>query len=55
VAHSDDDHFLICMYALHNANLVWKALPRKLVAPVPLYQDWHHAITATLQVSQATK
>lgn len=58
VAHSDDDHFVICMYGLHNANLLWRALPHQLIAPVPLYHDrkaHHHAIAATLWVSQTAK
>lgn len=46
------------MYALHNANLVRKAIPRELTAPKPLYANrkaHHDKIATTLRVSQTAK
>ncbi|KAL1758460.1 hypothetical protein FB107DRAFT_271880 [Schizophyllum commune] len=37
--HEDDDHFLVNIYAIHNAEALRKALPRELTKPVPLYED----------------
>jgi hypothetical protein len=58
IGHSDDDHFIINMYGLHNANTLRKALPQDLVAPVQLYSNrkaHHFSIAANLRVSQTAK
>lgn len=58
VDHADDDHFLINLYGLHNANMVRSILPRHLYAPQPLYSDrkaHHVALAAKLRVTQKTK
>ncbi|SJL18296.1 uncharacterized protein ARMOST_21882 [Armillaria ostoyae] len=58
ISHSDDEHFIINMFALHNATLLRKALPRSLTTPRPLYEDRraHHAeIASLLRTTQAVK
>lgn len=58
ISHADDDNFLICTYALHNANMLRRALPRILTTPKPLYEDrraHHYDVAARLRVSQAAK
>jgi hypothetical protein len=58
IGHTNDDHLIVNMFGLHNANLLRKALPRDLVTPVPLYNDrkvHHFAIAANLRVSQTAK
>ncbi|KAK0436128.1 hypothetical protein EV421DRAFT_1892448 [Armillaria borealis] len=44
VAHEDEDHFIINMFALHNAMLLRSMLPHTLISPSPLYTDrkMHH-------------
>ncbi|KAJ7193158.1 hypothetical protein GGX14DRAFT_537656 [Mycena pura] len=39
LAHTDDDHFIVNMAALHNSTLLRRALPRALTVPRPLYTD----------------
>ncbi|THU81202.1 hypothetical protein K435DRAFT_565165, partial [Dendrothele bispora CBS 962.96] len=54
VVHVDDGRYLLNMHALHNAHLIREALPRHLVAPVPLKSDrveFHKQLSASLQVS----
>jgi len=58
IAHTDDDHFLVNLYALHNANLLRNALPRDLYAPTPLYQDRqqrHYEMAANLRKQKDTQ
>jgi len=58
IAHSDDNHFLVNLYALHNANLLRSVLPRELYAPGTLYQDrkaHHFEAAAKLRTSQGEK
>ena len=58
IKHKDDNHFIINMYAIHNATLLRKSLPRYLTAPRSLHQDrqLHHAKVATgLRVNQTAK
>lgn len=58
VDHADDNHFLINLYGLHNANMIRSILPRHLYAPQPLYSDWkaHHIMLAgKLRVTQKNK
>ena len=46
------------MFALHNATLLWRALPQDLTKPKPLYKDcfaFHKAVAAELHVSQKKK
>ncbi|KIK62529.1 hypothetical protein GYMLUDRAFT_242689 [Collybiopsis luxurians FD-317 M1] len=56
--HTDDDNFIINMYALHNAMLLRKALPRNLWQPVALYEDRqkrHEEVAKILVVEQGKK
>ncbi|KAJ3726425.1 hypothetical protein DFJ43DRAFT_568517 [Lentinula guzmanii] len=56
--HSDDDNFVVNMYALHNAMLLRQALPRELSQPIPLYSDRqlrHAEVARILVVDQAKK
>jgi len=58
IQHKDDNHFIINMYAIHNATLLRKSLPRYLIAPKALYQNCqiHHAtVAAGLRVNQTAK
>ncbi|KAJ3994246.1 hypothetical protein F5050DRAFT_1800809 [Lentinula boryana] len=48
--HSDDDNFVVNMYALHNAMLLCQALPRELSQPIALYK-----VARILVVEQAKK
>jgi hypothetical protein len=58
IKHSDDDHFIINMHALHNAYPLRKALPSQLVQQRPLFDDRfaHHAAQiGSVRASQAAK
>lgn len=58
IKHEDDNHFLINTFAIHNATLLQKILPRQLIAPKKLYDNrqLHHAMrAATLRVDQTAK
>jgi len=58
IKHKDDNHFIINMYAIHNATLLRKSLPRYLTAPKALHQNRqiHHAkVAAGLRVNQTAK
>lgn len=58
VKHLDDDHFVVNMYGLHNANLLRNAIPRELASPKPIYADrraHHDDHAATLRISQTEK
>ncbi|KAF8056083.1 hypothetical protein FPV67DRAFT_1732296 [Lyophyllum atratum] len=58
IAHGDDAHYVLNLYALHNAELLRRTLPRQLSVPRPIYDDrkaHHREIAAKLRVSQATK
>ncbi|KAJ3978749.1 hypothetical protein F5890DRAFT_1389801, partial [Lentinula detonsa] len=56
--HTDDDNFIVNMFALHNATVLREALPRDLWKPIQLNEDReakHHEIVQVLAVSQAEK
>lgn len=58
IKHKDNDHFIISIYAIHNATLLHKSLPQYLTSPRALHQDHqlHHAKVATgLKVNQTAK
>jgi len=58
IAHEDSNHFVLNTHALHNAHLLRRVLPRELVAPKPLYEDWtarHYEIAESLRVTQSEK
>ncbi|KIK02140.1 hypothetical protein K443DRAFT_122032 [Laccaria amethystina LaAM-08-1] len=58
ISHADDNHFLICTYALHNANMLHQALPCILIRLKPLYEDrraHHYDVAARLHISQTAK
>ncbi|KAF9007712.1 hypothetical protein BDZ89DRAFT_918814, partial [Hymenopellis radicata] len=39
ISHTDDDHFILNLTALHNFAEVCRILPRELTKPVPLVDD----------------
>ncbi|TRM61676.1 hypothetical protein BD626DRAFT_375148, partial [Schizophyllum amplum] len=39
LVHADDDHYVVNIFAIHNAGLLRKAIHRELTKPVPLYED----------------
>ncbi|KAJ7073776.1 hypothetical protein C8F01DRAFT_1271598 [Mycena amicta] len=56
--HTDNEHFLVNMTALHNATLLRRVLPRALTVPRPIYIDrrTHHSeLAAVLRVSQKSR
>jgi hypothetical protein len=58
IDHTNEDIFILNMYALHNAALLQKVLPEDLIKPKSKYKDRraHHNILATaLQVTQMEK
>ncbi|KAK0444640.1 uncharacterized protein EV420DRAFT_1721990 [Desarmillaria tabescens] len=58
IVHTNHSQFHLNMHALHNAHLIREALPRHLVAPVPLRDcraQFHQELSAKLQVSGAAK
>ena len=58
IKHADDDHFVVNMYALHNATRLWNALPSSLKDPRPLYTDrraHHDALAVELHMTQTEK
>lgn len=61
IDHQDKTNYVLNMHALHNAHLLRKILPQRLVQPVSLHGDQtareahHHAIAATLWVTQTEK
>jgi len=58
IKHKDNNHFIINMYAIHNATLLCKSLPQYLTAPKALHQNRqiHHTTVATgLRVNQTAK
>ncbi|KAJ6451414.1 hypothetical protein C8R45DRAFT_848443 [Mycena sanguinolenta] len=58
VKHNDEDHFIINLYALHNADMIRQQLPRNLTEPIALYSDrkaHHKEIASTLRTNQVAK
>ncbi|KAJ7259291.1 hypothetical protein C8J57DRAFT_1073183 [Mycena rebaudengoi] len=58
ISHGDNEHFIVNMAALHNGNLLRRALPRALTVPRPLYLDrkqHHYEVAVGLRSSQAAK
>lgn len=58
IKHKDNNHFIINMYAIHNATLLRKSLPQYLTAPRALHQgrQLHHVKVATgLRINQTAK
>jgi hypothetical protein len=60
VIHAEDARHLVNMHSLHNAHLMREALPRELIAPIPLYSaeerlEFHKKVAADLQVSGEAK
>ncbi|KAJ3713977.1 hypothetical protein DFJ43DRAFT_1043883 [Lentinula guzmanii] len=56
--HTDDDNFIVNMYALHNAAVLREALPRSLWKPVPLYDNRrlrHDKLVQTFAITSAEK
>ena len=55
IQHKDDNYFVINIYALHNAHLIHRILPRSLLKPKLLHSDCeasHHQIATTLRESR---
>ena len=58
IKHSEDSIFIVNTFALHNATLLRKALPRTLTKPTPLHEDrkvFHFSLATQLRISQAEK
>ena len=54
IEHKPLDEYIINTHSLHNAHLLWKAIPRTLISPIPLvpqdqFQSEHTRATATWQ------
>ncbi|KAJ6609917.1 hypothetical protein B0H10DRAFT_1687181, partial [Mycena sp. CBHHK59/15] len=52
IVHAPLDRFIINSHAFHNAHLLRAALPRDLLAPIPLFEDRkakHDEFAATLR------
>lgn len=55
--HDDDDHYVVNIFAIHNASCLRKAIGRDLTRPIPLYQDrraHHNTSAAKLRTIRAT-
>ena len=58
IEHQPIGRFVINTHAFHNAHLLRAALPRSLVAPIPLHQDRqakHFEFAGALRVTQEVK
>ncbi|KAJ7467555.1 hypothetical protein FB451DRAFT_1340448 [Mycena latifolia] len=58
IVHKSLDRFFINSHAFHNAHLLREALPRELLAPIPLFTDRqakHHELAAQLRGNIATR
>ncbi|KAJ7820412.1 hypothetical protein B0H14DRAFT_2372046 [Mycena olivaceomarginata] len=58
IEHNPVDRFIINSHAFHNAHLLRAALPRALLAPIPLFEDRrtkHHELAAELREKQETR
>ncbi|KAJ7097466.1 hypothetical protein C8R44DRAFT_643499, partial [Mycena epipterygia] len=57
IVHESLDRFIINSHAFHNAHLLRAALPRDLLAPIPLFEDRrrkHNEFASALRENQAT-
>ncbi|KAJ6483374.1 hypothetical protein C8R45DRAFT_1062899 [Mycena sanguinolenta] len=58
IVHKSLDRFLVNSHAFHNAHLLRAALPRDLLAPIPIFEDRrakHDEFTSTLRDTRAAK
>ncbi|KAJ6573622.1 hypothetical protein B0H10DRAFT_2084514 [Mycena sp. CBHHK59/15] len=58
IIHESLDRFIVNSHAFHNAHLLRAALPRDLLAPIPLFEDRrakHDEFASTLRDTQAVK
>jgi hypothetical protein len=58
IQHQPVERFIINTHAFHNAHLLHVTLPRSLVVPIPLHQDWqakHIEIAGSLRTTQEAK
>ncbi|KAJ6610872.1 hypothetical protein B0H10DRAFT_2193179 [Mycena sp. CBHHK59/15] len=58
IEHNPVDRFIINSHAFHNAHLLRAALPRALLAPIPLFEDRqskHHELAAELREKQESR
>lgn len=58
ISHSDNNNFVVNLYALHNAEAIRNALPANLTRPQPLHNDreqLHFELAAKLRVTQTDK
>jgi hypothetical protein len=58
IIHEALDSFIVNSHAFHNAHLLRAALPRDLLAPIPLFEDRrakHDEFASTLRETRAAK
>jgi succinate dehydrogenase/fumarate reductase-like Fe-S protein len=58
IAHTDEDHFILNLHALHNTDLIRETLPAELTTPKPIFPDrWkkHREFAAELRISGPAK
>ncbi|KAK7008238.1 hypothetical protein R3P38DRAFT_2948527 [Favolaschia claudopus] len=58
IKHSEQEHFILNMHALHNAHLIREVLPRNLSAPIPYLSDrvaTHSRLAAQLRETGPAK
>ena len=58
IVHESLDRFIVNSHAFHNAHLLRAALPRDLLAPIPLFEDRrakHDEFASTLRDTRAVK
>ncbi|KAI5888159.1 uncharacterized protein SCHCODRAFT_02691594 [Schizophyllum commune H4-8] len=56
--HNDDDHFVVNIYAIHNAVELRRAVDRELIKPIPLFSDrraHHDTCAKQLHITQKSR
>lgn len=58
ISHTDDSHFIVNLFALHNAEYIRSILPRHLTGPTSLHLDrksLHFDLATKLRITQTEK